>query len=149
MTYPISEEDYSKFVDTLAASPFKVLDTLNGCKVNLLHAAVGIGSEAGEIGDEIKKHVFYGAELNYEAICKEMGDIEWYLQLLRNTLGVSRQEIVACNMAKLRKRHPNGFSTESAIAKADAVENANKELQLEAAKNLLSQQSQDLHQTLP
>lgn len=148
--YPISEEAYSSFVQDLASPATKILGGLTGTKVDLIHAAIGITSEAGEIADEIKKHVIYGAELNFDALLKELGDMEWYLQLLRNTIDVSRQEIIVLNMAKLNKRHPKGvFTLDAALAKADAIEDANRELQFEASKNQQSQQTQDLHQTLP
>jgi NTP pyrophosphatase (non-canonical NTP hydrolase) len=145
----ISETEYSQFVSDLAADPRGIVKRVNPATINALHAAIGIASEAGEILDEIKKHLIYGAELNHEALWKEMGDLEWYSQLLRNAMFVDRQFILRRNMEKLNKRHPNGFSTESAIAKVDAIEDANRELQFEASKNQQSQQTQDLHQTLP
>lgn len=128
-----SDCEYSVFVQRLAKDPNLVLQGLTPEKVNLLHAAMGLASEAGEIIDEIKKHVFYGLELNETALVKEMGDAEWYMQLLRNTIGVGRQFVVDRNIKKLKDRHPNGFTTESAAAKIDELKpesEANKELQL-------------------
>lgn len=119
---PISEQEYAKFVGDLAAAPADAISRINPHTINLLHATLGLASEAGELLDEVKKHIFYGAPLNYDAIHKEQGDMEWYAQLLRNTLGPTRDTVINANVAKLKKRHPNGFSTESAMAKADAVE---------------------------
>jgi hypothetical protein len=141
MSHLTSEKEYGAFVGGLAREPHLICMGINYGTADLLHAGMGVASEGGEILDEIKKCVIYGAPLNRQAILKEMGDMEWYLQLLRNTLEVTRDEILIMNIEKLHKRHPNGFTTESALAKADAVEDANKELQLEAAKNLQSQQS--------
>lgn len=137
MTSPISEEQYSKFVGGLAADPEGILDKMTPFKINLLHAALGLASEAGEILDEVKKFVFYGAPINGVGIHKEQGDMEWYAQLLRNTLGVPRDRVVRSNVEKLMVRHPNGFTLESALAKADEdtvilpkddIEKANAEL---------------------
>jgi NTP pyrophosphatase (non-canonical NTP hydrolase) len=140
---PISEQEYRKFVGDLAAKPEDAIARISPLSINLLHAAIGLASEAGEILDEVKKHIFYGAKLDLDAIHKEQGDMEWYAQLLRNTLGPDRSMVINSNVSKLKKRHPNGFSTESALAKADAVEDKiNAELAIEADK--ASKDQQDL-----
>lgn len=130
---PISEQEYAKFVGDLVSPPEGAISRINPLAMNLLHAAIGLASEAGEILDEVKKHIFYGAKLDLDAIHKEQGDMEWYAQLLRNTLGPDRSMVINSNVSKLKKRHPNGFSTASALAKADAIEDKlNAELQAES-----------------
>lgn len=148
-TSPISEQDYARFVGDLAAPAGPILDRLHPYQITLLHAAIGLASEAGEILDEVKKHVFYGAHLNFDAMHKEQGDLEWYAQLLRNVIGKNREEILRSNVEKLMKRHPNGFSTESALAKADehptqkmTTEEVNASLQ--AAQNIMQVSSAEL-----
>ena len=71
----------------------------------LIHAASGITGEAGEVGDLIKKHVFTGKKLYTDEIIKELGDLEFYLEALRQQLHVSRDEILQSNWKKLSQRH--------------------------------------------
>lgn len=82
--------------------------------------ALGLTGEAGEVADIIKKHIFHGALLDREKLVKELGDVLWYDAITaRYTAGVSLGEVALENMRKLRLRHPNGFTKETAQAKAD------------------------------
>lgn len=47
----------------------------------IVHAAVGMNGEAGEVIDVIKKHVFHGHILDEKELMKELGDVCWYLML--------------------------------------------------------------------
>lgn len=71
----------------------------------VLHAAAGVAGEAGEILDLIKKCVFTGKTLYTDEIIKELGDLEFYLEALRQTLHVSKDEILNQNWKKLSQRH--------------------------------------------
>lgn len=84
-----------------------------------LHAAVGVASEAGELLDALKKTWVYGKELDYENILEECGDALFYMTALLNECGFTLQDAMEHNVAKLRKRYPNGFSQKDAIARAD------------------------------
>lgn len=72
----------------------------------LLLSAVGIGGEAGETIDILKKHVFHGKAIDHAEIVLEMGDMFWYFTLLADTLGISLAEIIDRNMEKLTNRYP-------------------------------------------
>lgn len=78
-------------------------------RINLIHAALGIGGESGEIVDIIKKHYVTGVLINRDHLIEEMGDLRWYLELMCHCLGITLEEAEQANVAKLRKRHPNGF----------------------------------------
>lgn len=67
-------------------------------------AAMGLMSEAGELGDVWKKHFFHGKPLDEEAMILEMGDVLWYFVLMCIDNGISFQEIMEKNMEKLKKR---------------------------------------------
>jgi hypothetical protein len=43
--------------------------------MRLLHGAMGLATETGEFIDTLKKHVFYGKELDYPNVREEVGDI--------------------------------------------------------------------------
>ncbi|MDR8269105.1 nucleotide pyrophosphohydrolase, partial [Acinetobacter baumannii] len=54
---------------------------------------------------------------------EELGDLEFYMERIRQIIGVSREETIAANMAKLGKRYSKGtYSNEQAQARADKVE---------------------------
>ena len=88
--------------------------------LNLIHMSMGISGESGELLDAIKKHVIYRKPLDMPNIIEELGDIEFYLEGLRQQLGVSREQCLQGNIAKLTKRYEGGkFSNDSAINRAD------------------------------
>src|SRR5262249_12605893 len=83
--------------------------------VRLLHAMIGLCTESGEIQDQLKKHIFYGKPIDTTNLVEEMGDLFWYLGIMANTLGVSFEEIMAKNNAKLRARYGDKFTETAAL----------------------------------
>lgn len=73
-------------------------------------AAMGLMSEAGELGDVWKKHLFHGKPLDEEQMILEMGDVLWYFVLMCIDNGISFQEIMERNMAKLQERDADKLS---------------------------------------
>lgn len=84
---------------------------------------LGVGGEAGEVVDIIKKVLHH--KVPFESVrtklILEMGDLHWYLEYLSAVIGTTLEEIRNANVAKLRARHPNGWSPESQQAKADEL----------------------------
>lgn len=81
---------------------------------------LGVAGEVGELVDVLKKHVMYGKPLDREHVIEELGDIEFYLQGLRNGLRMNRWDIVERNVAKLSKRYSAGsYSDQQAISRQD------------------------------
>ena len=85
----------------------------------LANWALGLIGEAGEIAEEMKKHLYHEHELDHAALVKELGDVLWYLAVLAQEVGVELEEVAATNIAKLRRRYPNGFSAASSIRRVD------------------------------
>ena len=109
----MTHDDYSDFVAAL----FK---DMKSPTLNLLHAAVGISGEAGELLDAVKKHWAYEKDLDKENVIEELGDLEFYMQALRNEIGVPRSYILSQNIAKLSKRYATlKYSNEQAQERAD------------------------------
>lgn len=79
-----------------------------------MHGIVGICTEAGELADAYKKHVFYARDLDAANVREEIGDILWYLAILCDTLGTTIEAEMARNIAKLRKRYPERFTEDAA-----------------------------------
>jgi NTP pyrophosphatase (non-canonical NTP hydrolase) len=86
----------------------------------LLNAALGLCGEAGEFGDALKKWRFHSHELDEADLKKELGDVLWYVALACDALGLQLGDVMEANIAKLRRRYPEGFSTERSINRTDA-----------------------------
>src|SRR5215207_10508111 len=79
----------------------------------LANAALGLAGEAGEVADHIKKHLFHDFPLDEAEVVKELGDCLWYVAAMCTTLGISMDHVARTNVEKLRRRYPDGFSTEA------------------------------------
>ena len=75
--------------------------------VRILHAAMGVSTEAGEVLDAVKKHVFYGKKLDETNLFEEVGDIFWYLAILADELGFDFETAMQKNIAPLVKDEGN------------------------------------------
>lgn len=72
----------------------------------LLHGALGLAGEAGEVANLVKKVVFkYKANTSPFQIADELGDVFWYFMRTLKANGISLSEIVDRNNAKLAVRH--------------------------------------------
>lgn len=83
--------------------------------IRLLHAAIGLCTESGEVQDALKKHLFYGKPLDKVNLSEELGDIFWYIAILSDALGVSFDEIQEKNIAKLKARYGDKFTEAAAL----------------------------------
>jgi NTP pyrophosphatase (non-canonical NTP hydrolase) len=75
----------------------------------LLHGAIGLSTESAEVLDALKKHL-YGkrAGINshvLDELCKECGDVFFYLWLVMDVLGYSFKQMLNDNMDKLSARY--------------------------------------------
>lgn len=91
-------------------------------KADLLHMALGIAGEAGELVDAIKKHAIYGKPLDLGNVVEELGDLEFFMEGLRQRLCLVRDHTLRANMQKLGVRYAGGYTDEAAIARADKEE---------------------------
>ena len=111
-------------VEALCKPGHDIIMELTADKAHALHMAVGISGESGELLDCIKKHTMYNRPIDrenlVENLVEELGDIEFYLEGLRQVFGVTREEVLAINQAKLEKRYSSGkYSNQQAQARAD------------------------------
>jgi NTP pyrophosphatase (non-canonical NTP hydrolase) len=111
-------EDLMNYVEEALRSENKDFQSLIGRvdvrSIRLLHGAMGLDTESGEIMDSMKRHIIYDSDLNVVNIREELGDIMWYVALICDELGLTIEQICEDNIAKLRKRYPDKFSRELA-----------------------------------
>ena len=69
--------------------------------------ALGVGGEAGEVMEIIKKGTRPGREIDREHLKEEIGDVLWYLAVLADTLDLDLEEIALENIQKLKERYGN------------------------------------------
>lgn len=81
----------------------------------LLHAAMGMVTEAAEVVDMLKKHIAYGKPLDLVNVVEECGDQTYYQNIALDAVGVSPEEAFDRVSAKLRARYPEGFTPEKAL----------------------------------
>lgn len=88
----------------------------------LLHGAMGVASEAGEIAEAIKHHVFHGHELDEGNLKKELGDMLWYVSYICTVRGWLLSDIASRNITKLMRRYPQGFSSQASVERKVDIE---------------------------
>lgn len=105
---------YSEFVNSRTKR-------LGSSTLDILHAAVGISGEAGELLDAVKKVWIYNKPIDRANIVEELGDLRFYMQGLMTELGITEEEVIQGNVDKLQTRYPIGYTDAAAIARADKV----------------------------
>lgn len=112
----MEHEEYIENVLKTESSDFsKIRERLDEKKIRILHAILGISTEAGELEDQLKKHLYYGKDLDVINIEEEIGDLNWYMAILIDALGLNFEKILIKNIEKLKKRYGEKFSQEKAI----------------------------------
>jgi NTP pyrophosphatase (non-canonical NTP hydrolase) len=75
---------------------------------------MGLVTEAGELADMLKKHIFYGRNIDKVNAQEEIGDTCWYVGVAIDVLKTTMNDIMTKNIEKLRKRYPEKFTEEKA-----------------------------------
>ena len=82
--------------------------------------AIGIAGEAGELLDAVKREAIYNKVLDRENVIEELGDLEFYMEGLRQRLNITREETLYHNKQKLSIRYQGlQYSDKSAHERAD------------------------------
>lgn len=114
----LDKVDYSGFVDKLIKHP----ETFNPRYLDMLHAAVGLAGESGEILENIKKATWQGHELDYTRLFKELGDVLFYFQALCNEIGTTPTNIKYGNIDKLLDRYTDGeFTSNKSVNREESI----------------------------
>ncbi len=85
---PLRNEDYKQPIDP-----------------RLFHAIIGIATEATELLNVMHKQLQSWPQMDPVNLQEELGDLAWYQAIMVDTLGVSWEQILETNQAKLRARN--------------------------------------------
>jgi NTP pyrophosphatase (non-canonical NTP hydrolase) len=72
------------------------------------HGILGLVGEAGELAEKFKKQVRDGKPVHPEDLCKELGDVLWYVAYLAGLYGYPLSVIAQANYNKLSSRAERG-----------------------------------------
>lgn len=114
--------EFPEMVARLQKPGEDILEQMTPLKAATLHMACGAAFETGELGDAVKRWVFYGKEIDVTNVIEELGDIEFYLEGLRQNLAIDRETTLLANRNKLEGhngRYKDGYSDAAAILRAD------------------------------
>lgn len=104
--------EHKLMVSKLVKPGHQVWCDLSDNDAHLMHMALGLAGEVGELVDAIKRRAIYRQPLDLANVREELGDIEFYLEGIRAAVGMTRLECLEANMAKLSKRYPGYVYTD-------------------------------------
>lgn len=81
--------------------------------------ALGLAGEAGEIANSVKKMILHQHGIDIPKLQEELSDCCWYIAALCTKLGISLDDVLSQNIAKLHTRYPDGYSSAASKARVD------------------------------
>lgn len=110
---------YQEMVKGLVKPGKLIASEMTAKDAHLMHMVIGVSGEAGELLDAVKKAVIYRKALDRVNVVEELGDLEFYMEGLRQGLGITREECLKANMEKLSVRYGQKYSDQAATVRAD------------------------------
>jgi len=115
--------EYQDLLRTTEVKRYDLMSKLIQRKdAELLHAQLGIMTEAGEFADIIKKYLIYGKEIDKTNLIEELGDLTWYIGLAISAIGSTWGQVFEANINKLAARYPEQFTEHHALNRDLEVE---------------------------
>lgn len=87
-----------------------------------VHAVLGLGGEAGEVVDIVKKSWVREKPIDREHLIEELGDVIFYWFALCRNQGIRPADVIDANVRKLSERYPPGTSALQAPAVVGGTE---------------------------
>jgi NTP pyrophosphatase (non-canonical NTP hydrolase) len=122
-----------RLINAAGAMPSSIAEkgfNFNAVPKDVLHAILGVFTEAGEMVEALGVTAIDGEPLDEVNLDEEFGDVLWYIAVYCNARGISMESLMTKNITKLRARFPDRFTTakanerdlftERAILEADA-----------------------------
>lgn len=109
-------------LDTTMNAAFAAFSLRYGTFHTLTTVALALSTASGAFTTEVKRMARYGKEMTPEMaahMVEEIGNVIASIHRACRPLGTTLESIAAGNVAKLRKRFPEGFTNEAAEARAD------------------------------
>ena len=97
-------EDFDAYTYTFDEYQDLACETL-GPDADPRSLALGVGGEAGEVMEIIKKGFRPDKEVDVDHLEEELGDVLWYVATLADFYGLSLQDIALKNIEKLKARY--------------------------------------------
>ena len=73
--------------------------------------------EASRLQDDLKKHIYYGNDLDYNLLESRIAIIVLNLRSIAKELDFTLEEVAETNINKLKARYPNKFTSEDALSR--------------------------------
>lgn len=125
-----NEEHIKQIVEKLKSKTSHVIEK------DLVHAAMGMSTEAAEILTVIKAKMFYNREMDELNLLEELGDLRFFYNLFISAMGWTDEQVLDANAAKLRQRYSEGkFSDKQANERDLAAENSQMITSMKENKN--------------
>jgi len=105
---------------------------IDGAGVDILHAAMGLCTEAGEAMDSVKKFLIYDKDFDEVNFQEELGDVLWYVGMICERMGWSMEQVMEANIKKLQVRFPEKYTGELVINRDLPAERASLESNAQA-----------------
>ena len=90
-------------------------DDLDSIDPRLFHAIIGLATESTELVEAVLKAIDDNVDIDHVNVQEELGDINWYQAIAVDASGADWNKILETNIAKLKARYPNKFTSEDAI----------------------------------
>ena len=130
----VTPPSHPELVAALVKPGQQIKDEVTADEMHLLHMLLGVCGEAGELLDALKKAIVYRKPLDRANVVEELGDLEFYMEGIRQGLGITREETLEGNIAKLSTRYAGlKYTNQAAVDRADKAPTFTKE-QLEKMK---------------
>lgn len=78
--------------------------------IRLLHAALGLATEAGELMEMLSNYLEGHKPLDIVNAKEELGDAQWYVPLGVDACDAKLEDVMKTNIEKLRARYPDKFT---------------------------------------
>lgn len=129
---------HAQLVEALVKSPFDIIGTLSAFTADLWHGATGVAGEAGELLEALV--MSQAGAIDRENVVEELGDLEFYVEQIRQRVGISRDNSASVSPLDIELDMLNFYGSSVAInasAVLDIVKKTaihNKELDVEALR---------------